>query len=100
MATLVSLYGVALAPKVSYGRNNFDALSYTPKAPESPPGADEYPMGTRVTDETRSAIGSCATGSRFQVFKQRLLGCVRLRAACRCPVAFLRLHGNYREGAL
>ena len=42
MATLVSLYGVALAPKVSYGRNNFDALSYQPKAPESPPGAGRH----------------------------------------------------------
>ena len=32
MATLVSLYGVALLPKVSYGRNNFDALSYNKSA--------------------------------------------------------------------
>ena len=42
MATLVSLYGVALLPKVSYGRNNFDALSYQPKAPENPPGVKMF----------------------------------------------------------
>ena len=55
MATLVSLYGVALAPKVSYGRNNFDALSYTPKAPESPPSAAACKRKNVVQKRTAAA---------------------------------------------